>query len=184
MPTAIPSPATLSPVIRILQPADWPTYRDLRLGALAEAPYAFGSTYAEESQRADDVWAARLAAPALGGFRRACPLVAEVAGEPVGLVWIKLDGAGTGTGSGTGTASLYQVWVAPQARGLGVGAALLDAAIAWARGVRATAVHLDVTVGNGAAERLYARAGFVPVGAPVPQPGKPLFEQAMTLALA
>jgi len=166
-----------SPVIRTLQPADWPVYRDLRLSALAEAPYAFGSTHAEESQRPDDVWAARLAAPALGSYRRACPLVAELAGVPVGLMWVKLDDAGTGT------ASLYQVWVAPAARGRGVGAALLDAALAWARRVRATAVNLDVTVGNGAAERLYARAGFVPVGAPAPQPGRPQFEQAMTLAL-
>lgn len=174
MPTAIPSPT-----VRTLQPADWPMYRDLRLGALAEAPYAFGSTYAEESQRADDVWAARLAAPAQDAFRRACPLVAELDGAPVGLTWIKLDDAG----SDARTASLYQVWVAPRARGLGVGAALLDAAVAWARDVRATAVNLDVTVGNGAAERLYLRAGFVPVGAPVPQPGKPLFEQVMTLAL-
>ena len=175
MPSAPPSAPPL-PVIRTLRPADWPVYRDLRLGALAESPHAFGSTHAEESQRPDDVWAARLAAPALGGFRRACPLVAELDGVPVGLMWIKLDDAGA--------AGVYQVWVAPRARGRGVGAALLDAALAWARGVRATAVHLDVTVGIGAAERLYARAGFVPVGAPVPQPGRPLFEQAMTLALA
>jgi len=175
MPTAIPSPADTSTIIRTLQPADWPVYRDLRLGALAEAPYAFGSTHAEESQRPDDVWAARLAAPALGGFRRACPLLAALDGVPVGLMWVKLDD--------TGNAGLYQVWVAPQARGRGVAAALLDAAIAWARDVRAPAVHLDVTVGNGAAERLYARAGFVPVGAPVPQPDRPQFEQAMTLVL-
>ena len=175
MPTAIPSPADASPVIRTLQPADWPIYRDLRLGALAEAPYAFGSTHVEESQRPDDVWAARLAAPALGSFRRACPLMAALDGMPVGLMWIKLDD--------TGAAGLYQVWVAPQARGRGVAAALLDAALAWARGVRATAVNLDVTVGNGAAEQLYVRAGFVPVGAPQPQPGRPQFEQAMTLPL-
>ena len=52
------------PSIRTLHPADWPLYRDLRLRALLDAPYAFGSTYAEESKRTDDAWAARLAAPA------------------------------------------------------------------------------------------------------------------------
>jgi ribosomal protein S18 acetylase RimI-like enzyme len=81
------------------------------------------------------------------------------------------------------TASLYQVWVAPEARGRGIGAALLDAAITWARAHRAHALHLSVTAGDGAAARLYRRTGFVDVGAPEPRPGTALFEQAMVLAL-
>jgi ribosomal protein S18 acetylase RimI-like enzyme len=162
------------PSIRTLHPADWPLYRDLRLRALLDAPYAFGSTFAEESRRTDDAWAARLAAPALGAHQQGWPVVAELDGTPVGLSWVKMEGE---------TASLYQVWVAPEARGRGVGAALLDAAIAWARARRAHALHLGVTAGDGAAARLYRRAGFVDVGAPEPRPGTSLFEQAMVLAL-
>lgn len=173
MPTASPST-----VIRTLLPSDWPVYRDLRLRALAEAPYAFGSTHGEEAQRTDDAWAARLAGPALGQHRQAWPFVAALDGVPVGLAWVKLDGAGTDT------ASLYQVWVAPQARGRGVGAALLDAAIAWARAQRATALRLGVTAGDGAAARLYRRAGFAATGPAVPRPGTSLAEQPMILALA
>jgi GNAT superfamily N-acetyltransferase len=163
------------PHIRTLHPDDWPLYRELRLRALADAPHAFGSTYAEESQRDDDVWAARLAAPALGSHLQGWPYVAEVDGTPVGLAWVKLEGA---------VAWLYQVWVAPEARGRGVGAALMDAAIRWARARNATALHLDVTAGDGAAARLYRRTGFVDVGAPVPMPGRTTFEQAMVLPLA
>jgi GNAT superfamily N-acetyltransferase len=166
------------PAIRTLHPADWTVYRELRLAALGESPHAFGSTLAEETARPDDAWAARLAAPALGDYRHAWPYVAELDGTPVGLAWVKLDA------TDAATASLYQVWVAPQARGQGVGAALLDAAIAWARARRATALHLGVTAGDGAAARLYRRAGFVDVGMPTPRPGTDLSEQAMVLALS
>jgi ribosomal protein S18 acetylase RimI-like enzyme len=162
------------PAIRTLHPGDWTVYRDLRLRALADAPDAFCSTLAEESLRPDDVWSARLAAPALGAHQQGWPFAAELDGTPVGLAWVKMDGAG---------AHLYQVWVAPEARGRGVGAALLDAAIAWARARRARALHLDVTAGDGAAARLYRRTGFIDAGAPVPRAGTALSEQAMVLPL-
>jgi ribosomal protein S18 acetylase RimI-like enzyme len=165
------------PAIRTLHPADWPVYRALRLRALADAPAAFCSTYAEESQRGDDAWAARLAAPALGAHQQGWPFAAELDGTPVGLAWVKLD-AQDGA-----SASLYQVWVAPEARGRGVGAALVEAAIAWARARRAHALQLQVTSGDGAAARLYRRLGFVDAGAPVPRPGSGLSEQAMVLTL-
>jgi GNAT superfamily N-acetyltransferase len=166
------------PVIRTLHPADWPVYRDLRLRALADSPQAFCATFAEESTRADDVWAARLAAPALGAHRQGWPFMAVLDEAPVGLAWVKLDGPDAAS------ATLYQVWVAPEARGRGVGAAMLDAAIAWARTRRLRALHLGVTTGDTAAARLYRRAGFATVGAPPPRPGTDLSEQAMTLVLA
>jgi ribosomal protein S18 acetylase RimI-like enzyme len=101
----------------------------------------------------------------------------DLDGTPAGLAWVKMDG------DGADTASVYQVWVAPEARGRGIGAALIDAAAEWARARRATALRLDVTAGDGAAARLYRRMGFVDVGAPVPMPGRTTFEQAMVLAL-
>jgi ribosomal protein S18 acetylase RimI-like enzyme len=164
-------------LILTLRPNDWPVYRNLRLRALADAPDAFCSTFAEESQRPDDVWAARLAGPALGSYQQAWPFVATLDGAPVGLAWVKLDGAGAHT------AGVYQVWVAPEARGRGIGAALINAAIEWARARKASEVRLDVTAGDGAAARLYRRMGFVDVGAPVPMAGRTTFEQAMVLRL-
>ena len=162
------------PAIRTLHPDDWPIYRELRLRALADSPQAFCSTHAEEAQRTDDVWAARLAAPALGAYQQGWPFAAEVDGTPVGLAWVKMEG---------NHASIYQVWVAPEARGRGVGATLLDAAIGWARARKASELRLDVTSGDGAAARLYRRMGFVDVGAPVPMAGRTTFEQAMVLRL-
>ncbi|GAB3403439.1 GNAT family N-acetyltransferase [Massilia agilis] len=163
-------------IIRPLEPHDWPAWRDMRLRSLADSPDAFGSTLAEEQPRPADVWAARLAAAAVSGRDR--PLVAEVDGAAVGLLWAKVDAADESV------VNLFQVWVAPEGRGRGVGASLLREAIHWARSTGAGAVQLGVTQGDTPAQRLYARAGFRPVGAPEPlRPGSPLLSQAMRLAL-
>ncbi|WP_374000758.1 N-acetyltransferase family protein [Massilia sp. CFBP 13647] len=163
--------------VRMLAAHEWPLYRDLRLRALAEAPAAFGSTLAEEAARSDTDWAWRLNLGATSG--RDLPLVAVVAGTAVGLAWTKVD-AGDPL-----RVNLFQVWVAPQARGLGVAGALLDAALAWARGRGASTMQLGVVCGNEAARRLYERAGFRATGETEPQrPGSARMEQMMRLELS
>lgn len=162
--------------VRRLAAHEWPLYRALRLRALGDAPDAFGSTLAEEAQRSDADWAWRLNLGAASS--RDLPLVAQLAGEPVGLAWAKVDAADPAR------VNLYQVWVAPEARGHGLAAALLDAALAWARGTGAKAMQLGVVCGNDAARRLYERAGFCAIGEPEPQrPGCSRMEQMMRLAL-
>lgn len=165
--------------VRTLPPADWPLYRDLRLQALADAPDAFSYTHAQAATQTDDAWAARLAAAA--GSGRDCPLVAEYDGVAVGLSWVKRDEVGSG-------AELYQVWVAPHARGVGAGSALLHAATVWSRGAGARSLRLGVTWNDGgkdsAAVRMYRRAGFEPVGPAEPlRPGSAIMSQPMVLAL-
>lgn len=63
-----------------------------------------------------------------------------------------------------GEAELLSVGVAPDARRIGLGAALLAAVIEAARSADAAAIHLEVDSGNAAARALYARAGFVETG--------------------
>jgi len=75
------------------------------------------------------------------------------------------------------------MWVAPDCRGQGVGRALLDAAVAWARSAGADALMLDVTVSNSPAVHLYEQAGFVPAGNPKPlRPGSPLQSRSLRLS--
>ncbi|MFN2448268.1 MAG: GNAT family N-acetyltransferase [Candidatus Baltobacteraceae bacterium] len=59
------------------------------------------------------------------------------------------------------TVELISLWVAPFARGCGLGDALVSAVIAWAREQTAARVMLAVTPANGHAIALYRRHGFV-----------------------
>jgi GNAT superfamily N-acetyltransferase len=162
--------------VRPLKPADWPIHRLLRLQALQESPEAFATTYAEQADRPDASWAGRLAEAAASGHE--LPLLAELDGQPVGLAWARVDAANASA------IEVFQVWVAPAARGRGIAAELLRAAIAWARERGAGTVLLDVTPGDTAAVRLYLRAGFRNVGEPVPvRPGSAMLSQAMRLDL-
>lgn len=146
-----------SPSIRRLDAHEWPLYRSLRLRSLAEAPHAFGSSLAAEQHRPAALWQARLLAarPATD-----CPLVADTGAVAHGMVW------GKANAGDAGLVDVYQMWVAPEARGRGVATALLAQVVAWARGNGARTVQLAVSEGNDAAAALYLGAGFRPVGAP------------------
>ncbi|MFG1884292.1 hypothetical protein [Micromonospora sp. NPDC049102] len=67
--------------ILVLSPDDWPTWRELRLAALAEAPEAFGSRLADWQGDGDreQRWRDRMSIP--GSLN----LVAVLAGRPVGM---------------------------------------------------------------------------------------------------
>ena len=42
--------------VRVLQEADWQTYRDMRLTALEESPEAFAAAYATEKTYEEALW--------------------------------------------------------------------------------------------------------------------------------
>jgi ribosomal protein S18 acetylase RimI-like enzyme len=55
---------------------------------------------------------------------------------------------------------LHRLYVHEPVRGAGVAAALMDDAIAWARGRGATAIYLSVWENNARAQRFYRKFGF------------------------
>lgn len=61
-------------------------------------------------------------------------------------------------------ARLYSLATAPAARGQGIGAALLDAAIHAGNQRHCTAMRLEVRTDNAAAIALYVKHGFRPIG--------------------
>jgi GNAT superfamily N-acetyltransferase len=149
-------------------PDDWEVFRTVRLAALKDAPWAFGSKYEREVRAEEENWRSRLA--------NRNQLVAEVDGKVIGT-------AG-GIAADDGNAALISMWVAPGSRFRGVGEALVRAVLEWARDGAYHAVRLWVADGNGAAERLYRRCGFVPTGATQPIfPGEPRMEFEMELVL-
>jgi ribosomal protein S18 acetylase RimI-like enzyme len=139
--------------MRVLTPDEWPLWRGLRLAALAEAPYAFGSRLADWQGDGDrgERWRARLAMP--GSHN----LVAVLDGRPVGMA------SGVPT-TDDGVVELISMWVAPGARGRGVGDRLVAAVEHWARQVHARTVRLAVVPDNGSAIALYRRNGFTGTG--------------------
>jgi putative acetyltransferase len=64
---------------------------------------------------------------------------------------------------GDGAVELKRLYALPQARGFGVGRALVMTALSAARGAGFRAVRLDTVRGMEAAQVLYASLGFVPI---------------------
>lgn len=140
--------------IRVLTPADAAAYQALRLRSLQEHPEAFGASYEDEADRPLAVVEERLQQTAdsfmLGGWQ----------GDAlVGLVGlyrsprVKLrHRAGVGG-----------MYVAAEARGQGVGTALMGELVELAPTLDyLEEIILAVTVGNVAARSIYRAAGFVP----------------------
>ncbi|GAA2565243.1 GNAT family N-acetyltransferase [Winogradskya consettensis] len=139
--------------MRVLAEDDWKLWRELRLRALTEAAYAFGSTLADWQGEGDREgrWRARLALP--GSYN----------------VMVLLDGQAVGMASGTatdhdGVVELISMYVAPRGRGRGVGDRLISSIEQWARQSHARTLRLSVVEGNTNAVALYQRHGFQDLG--------------------
>ena len=122
--------------------------RGLRLAALADAPDAFWATLEQERDQPATWWRQRVVGEARW-------LVARLDGAPVGLAAVGADHR-----EREGVLALLSFWVAPDARGRGVGDALITAAIGIARDEGARTLALDVGDHNAAASATYARHGF------------------------
>ena len=136
---------------------DWATFREIRLRSLLDSPDAFGSTYGEEWSNTERAWRDWAAGRWRGGA------AAVFAGRAE-------DGSAVGTAMGAeydaepGIGHVYAMWVAPDARGAGVGRALLEEVADWARHRGCDRLVLRVTETNEAARRFYAACGFAETG--------------------
>jgi ribosomal protein S18 acetylase RimI-like enzyme len=133
--------------VRLLTTEDWAKLRDVRLAALAEAPYAFSSTLAREQEFSEQIWRERAGC---------------------GRTFAAWDGdtiVGLATGlHEDGGWSLVGMWVSPKVRGSGVADQLVAAVCDLGRQSGATSVTLWVTQINGRARAFYRRLGFIPTG--------------------
>lgn len=159
-------------MIERLRRGEGPRLRAIRLRALADAPDAFGSTIAESELRSPEDWEAQIEALPTFVWREGDADLGMVRGAPHDR-----DPAG---------GYLISMWVAPEARGRGIGAALVGEAIGWARGRGLRRLVLDVGAHNVPARRVYERSGFVATGAtgalPPPRDHLPEVEMAIDLA--
>ena len=139
-------------------------FKAVRLRALQDAPHAFGSTYAKESQLTNSDWIKR---------------VERWNGES-GAGFLAMDDdtacgiAGSFLDQNDATrAHLISMWTAPSHRQQGIGRLLVNAVLNWARGRNARVLQLMVTSNNESAIRFYERLGFTRTGRTEPYPNDP-----------
>jgi GNAT superfamily N-acetyltransferase len=160
--------------VRQVAEDEWRLWRELRLAALEEAPYAFGSTHAETLGR-DEAWWRSWWTDQVAGAR----FIVTRDGSPAGMCALCYP-----QDSG-GLPLLISMWVAPEARGSGVAPALLAAVEDWARDAGDEALLLDVVGDNRAASRLYERSGYRATGDIEPlrsNPAKELIRMSRSLS--
>ena len=142
--------------IRRLTPTDADAFQALRLAALKDTPSAFGSSYDEEKDFPPSTIKSRLAEkPDRGPF-------GAFEGEAlVGLVALGRESMRKLAHK----ALIWGMYVKPEARGKGIGRALLLEALSLARSVpEVKQVNLCVNASNEGAIRLYESAGFKAFG--------------------
>jgi ribosomal protein S18 acetylase RimI-like enzyme len=157
--------------IQRIRPEEGKRLREIRLSSLIDAPGAFAGTYEQALLRAETGWSRQIA-----------ELPTFVA------VFNGLDAGMVRTAPATdrqAAAFVLSMWVAACFRGQGVGDALMDAVIAWARAEHLDELILDVGADNASAISLYSRKGFRCTGetGALPPPREHIGEQRMALRL-
>ena len=166
-----PGAAAQALVVRRIRAHEGPHLRALRLRALADAPTAFGSTVAEALARPRDYWD-RLAQDAAVAETHA-RFVAEENARWYGMVGSLMSR------DQPETAQLVSMWVDPTRRRSGIGTALVDAVVRWARGCGARRIQLWVTETNHPAKSLYVRNGFIETERTQPLPSHPALREVL-----
>ena len=158
-------------IIERLRAGDGERLRAIRLRSLRDAPDAFATTFEEAAALSLEMWNRQP--------EQLATFVATERGTDVGLV------RGALPDHPQGAAHLVSMWVAPEARRQGVGSALVEAVVQWARGEGVMRLLLDVSELNEPAIAFYARKGFIPTGivGTLPPPREHVREIQMGMSL-
>ena len=145
--------------IRRIQKGEADLFRQIRLEALREAPYAFSSTYESAIQRSAESWREQADSSAQGSHR--ATFIAFSEGLPIGIAALYRleDQADAG--------EVLQVWVAPEFRETGVAWDLMDLVFKWAGENNFRRIIAGVTKVNPRALKFYSKYGFSVMDEPV-----------------
>ena len=155
----------MDPVVSRVRPSDAPVLKEIRLAALLDSPFAFGSTHEAEVQRTDQDWQLRAERSSAGSD--SVTFLAWRDRTPIGIT------GGYRPEHSPEAVELVSMWAAPSTRRSGVGRLLVQAVIDWAIDTGSSSVGLWVTRGNEPAQRLYQSIGFRVTGEHQPLPSDP-----------
>ncbi|MDA3873041.1 MAG: GNAT family N-acetyltransferase [Kiritimatiellae bacterium] len=138
--------------IRRIRQGEGALLRDLRLQALKNDAYAFGSTYESAIARSLDSWNQQADSTAEGSLR--ATFIAFRHHEPIAISAIyKNEGK-------KNEAEVLQVWITPEFRGSGLANKMMDSVFGWAEDNGYTNVTAEDTQINQRALSFYLNYGF------------------------
>jgi ribosomal protein S18 acetylase RimI-like enzyme len=138
--------------IRRIKTGEADLFRQIRLKALQEAPYAFSSTYDSALRRSAESWREQAEGSTQGSDRATFMAFSE--GLPVGITALYRREGQADAGE------VLQVWVAPEFRGTRVAWDLMDVVFKWAGENNFRRIVAGVTKVNTRALRFYSKYGF------------------------
>ena len=163
--------------LRTITPETASIFKAVRLRALRDAPQAFSSTYAKESQLSDEEWIKRSERWYGNGAIGFLAMEEPGNGEACGLVACYAEDS-----EGVLRGHVISMWVDPAFRRAGVGRMLIDALMNWAESRGLRELNLMVTSVNRGAIEFYERIGFRMSGKTGPYPNDPaIIEYEMLL---
>ena len=135
-----------------IRQSDWKEFRDIRLAALQESPYAFGGTFEEESTLKDEEWMnlARFYEEDEGTLF----LICYEGLDPVAIA------GGYKNKKKEGVTQIYSVWLRPDIRGSEVASLLMKRIHDWSETEGRLILEGYVTENNERARAFYRKCGF------------------------
>lgn len=138
--------------IRRLRPGEVGLFRQVRLTALQDAPYAFPTTYEAALQRSIESWREQAESTTQGNDRATFIVFAD--DLPIGMAALYRDDDKAEVGE------LLQVWVSSPYRGTRVVWDLIDEIFKWASENGFRRIIAGVTTENARAIKFYINYGF------------------------
>lgn len=163
--------------VRRLREGEGGQLRELRLRALADFPDAFASSLHHERHEPAEYW------EGLASRSEAADREVTFVAERGDAEWVGMAGAHLIRDEHY-KAALAAIWVAPDARGFGLGRRLVEDVAEWAAARGATRLQVSVTETNVGALAFCRRRGFEATGERTPLVSNPeLHELTMLRAL-
>jgi RimJ/RimL family protein N-acetyltransferase len=140
--------------VRRIQISEGDLFKQMRLTALRESPFAFASTYEVALRRSPESWREQADSTAQGSDRST--FIAFSDDSPIGIAALYRTEEENDVGE------LLQMWVSPEYRGKRIARDLMDAVFQWASANGFRSVVATIAKGNVRALRFYQKHEFRP----------------------